>query len=149
MRATKGRDTRPELAVRRAVHSLGLRYRVSVRPLAGVRRTADMVFPRDRVAAFVDGCFWHGCPAHLRPARTNGAFWAGKIAATRERAADTDRRLGVGGWSVVRAWEHDDTAEVAARVLVAVLAARARRGQAASVGPRRGTANSVVCPAAG
>ena len=64
MLANRSRDTGPELAVRRAVHSLGLRYRVDVRPLPGIRRTADLVFRPARVAVFVDGCFWHGCPDH-------------------------------------------------------------------------------------
>src|SRR5690242_1595504 len=74
MRANRGRDTAPELAVRRAVHRLGLRYRVSARPIASLRRTADLVFPRQRVAVFVDGCFWHGCPVHHTVAKTNAAF---------------------------------------------------------------------------
>src|SRR5262245_6042389 len=64
MQAIKGRDTKPELAVRKALHSQGFRYRVSTRPLPELRRTADMVFSRARVAVFVDGCFWHGCPQH-------------------------------------------------------------------------------------
>src|SRR5690606_26089746 len=69
MRANKGRDTRPEMAVRSELHAMGLRYRVGVRPLEGLRRTADVVFSRERVAVFVDGCYWHGCPDHHRPAK--------------------------------------------------------------------------------
>jgi DNA mismatch endonuclease (patch repair protein) len=62
MRANRGRDTNPEVALRSAVHALGLRYRVAWRPIKGLRRTADLVFPTERVAVFLDGCFWHGCP---------------------------------------------------------------------------------------
>ncbi|MGI8446713.1 MAG: hypothetical protein ACR2MP_05920 [Streptosporangiaceae bacterium] len=71
MRGNRSRDTRPELAVRSAVHRRGLRYRVSVRPLPEVRRTADLVFPSERVAVFIDGCYWHGCPEHYVPSLSN------------------------------------------------------------------------------
>jgi DNA mismatch endonuclease, patch repair protein len=64
MQGNKSRDTKPEIAVRSAVHALGMRYRVSARPLRDLRRTADLVFRNARVAVFVDGCFWHGCPEH-------------------------------------------------------------------------------------
>ena len=93
MQSNKGRDTKPEVALRSAVHALGLRYRVSVRPIKQLRRTADLVFPRVRVAVFLDGCFWHGCPEHHTVAVTNAEFWAGKVTATRERDRDTDARL--------------------------------------------------------
>src|SRR6185312_14838678 len=64
MQSNKGKDTKPEVALRSAVHALGLRYRVSTRPLKDLRRTADLVFTKARVAVFLDGCFWHGCPQH-------------------------------------------------------------------------------------
>jgi DNA mismatch endonuclease (patch repair protein) len=120
MRANKGRDTRPELAVRSAAHALGLRYRVGVSPLAGVRRTADMVFPRAKVAVFVDGCFWHGCPEHHRPARRNAEFWAAKIKGNIARDTDTDARLRAAGWTVIRIWEHEPPAEAASVIRGAV-----------------------------
>ncbi|WP_436892219.1 very short patch repair endonuclease [Nocardiopsis dassonvillei] len=123
MRANRGRDTGPELALRRLVHAAGLRYRVSARPLPALRRTADLVFTRRRVAVFVDGCFWHGCPEHHTRARTNAAYWADKVAANRARDADTDRRLAEAGWTVLRFWEHEDPAAAAARVVAAVRAA--------------------------
>lgn len=126
MRANRSRDTAPELAVRRQVHRLGLRYRVGTRPLPAIRRTADLVFRGARVAVFIDGCWWHGCPEHSTAAKTNAAFWSGKIAANRERDADTNRRLAEAGWSVVRVWEHDDPAEAALRVAEAVREGRAR-----------------------
>lgn len=116
MRANRGRDTRPELALRSAAHALGLRYRVNFRPLAGLRRTADLVFTRAKVAVFLDGCFWHGCPEHLRPAKINESFWSTKIAGNRQRDEDTDRQLAEAGWSVVRVWEHEDSQTAARRI---------------------------------
>jgi DNA mismatch endonuclease (patch repair protein) len=86
-------DTGPELALRRALHAFGLRYRVHTAPVPGLRRKADLVFRSARVAVFVDGCFWHG--------------WPGKIARNRQRDEDTDRALGAAGWLVVRVWEHE------------------------------------------
>jgi DNA mismatch endonuclease, patch repair protein len=98
------------------VHARGLRYRVSTRPLKGLRRTADLVFQRARVAVFLDGCFWHGCPEHHTVARTNAGFWADKVARNRERDRDTDRRLLDAGWISLRFWEHVDIDEAADRV---------------------------------
>ena len=116
MRGNRNRDTRPELAVRSAVHALGLRYRVAARPIAGVRRSADLVFRRRRVAVFVDGCYWHGCPDHFVLPRTNVDYWAAKIERNRERDAETDALLAEAGWTVVRVWEHEDPRQGADRV---------------------------------
>ncbi|MCW2515941.1 MAG: vsr [Mycobacterium sp.] len=123
MQSNKGRDTKPELALRSAVHALGLRYRVSAKPLAGLRRTADLVFPRAKVAVFLDGCFWHGCPEHHTVASANAKFWADKVAGNRARDRDTDGRLAEAGWVSVRIWEHEDP-EVAARQVEEVVRAR-------------------------
>jgi DNA mismatch endonuclease (patch repair protein) len=108
MQANKGRDTRPELALRSRVHALGLRYRVGVRPLPSIRRTADLVFTRARVAVFLDGCFWHGCPEHHRPAKINEDFWRHKIMRNCERDQETTRLLQDAGWAVLRFWEHEE-----------------------------------------
>lgn len=108
MRANRWRDTEPELALRRAVHALGLRYRVGTRPIPTLRRTADLVFSRAKVAVFLDGCFWHGCPEHHSVAVTNAEFWAGKVETNKRRDQDTNRRLADAGWLTVRVWEHDD-----------------------------------------
>jgi DNA mismatch endonuclease (patch repair protein) len=116
MQANRGRDTKPELALRSAVHALGLRYRVNARPLKSVRRTADLVFGRARVAVFMDGCFWHGCPDHHTVAATNSAFWAEKVTTNRRRDADTDRRLEEAGWLCVRVWEHEDPHDAALKI---------------------------------
>lgn len=120
MRGNKGRDTKPELALRSAVHALGLRYRVGLRPVPQVRRTADLVFTKSRVAVFLDGCFWHGCPEHHRPAKVNSAFWTAKIAGNIARDGDTDSRLREAGWQVIRVWEHEAPADAAKRIREAV-----------------------------
>ncbi|GLZ08907.1 very short patch repair endonuclease [Actinomadura sp. NBRC 104412] len=116
MQGNKGRDTKPELALRRAVHALGLRYRVSIRPLPAVRRTADLVFTKVQVAVFLDGCFWHGCPDHHTKARTNADYWADKVTRNRLRDAETDRLLRDADWQVIRVWEHEDPTEAALRI---------------------------------
>lgn len=126
MRSNKGRDTKPELALRSAVHALGLRYRVSTRPVAELRRTADLVFTRAKVAVFLDGCFWHGCPRHHTVAAANAKFWADKVQANRERDRDTDAQLKKAGWVSVRVWEHDDPVE-SARLVRDVVASRISR----------------------
>lgn len=120
MRGNRSRDTRPELAVRSAVHRLGLRYRVSVPPLKHVRRSADLVFVSAQVAVFVDGCFWHGCPEHYVPAVSNREYWSDKISKNRVRDADTDRRLLDAGWVPIRVWAHEDPQRVAEMIAVTV-----------------------------
>lgn len=116
MRGNKGRDTKPELALRSAVHALGLRYRVGLRPVPQVRRTADLVFTRAKIAIFLDGCFWHGCPEHHRPAKVNSEFWTDKITGNMARDADTNARLREAGWRVIRVWEHEPPADAANRI---------------------------------
>lgn len=120
LRRQRTRDTAPELAIRRRLHALGLRYRVDVAPLPELRRRADVVFPRARVALFVDGCFWHRCPdCDLRP-KANGPWWERKLDANTRRDADTDERLTSAGWTVIRVWEHEDPSQAAARVAAVV-----------------------------
>ena len=117
MQGNRRRDTAPEMAVRRLLHASGCRYRVDVQPLPGLRRRADIVFKRQMVAVFIDGCFWHGCPSHGTTPRTNSGYWSAKVAANRARDADTDERLTEAGWHPARYWEHEDAANVAADVL--------------------------------
>lgn len=112
----KRRDTKPEVALRRALHRRGLRYFVDRAPLKGMRRRADLVFPRRKVAVYVDGCFWHSCPIHATKPRNNAQWWADKLAANVTRDRDTDEKLLAEGWRVVRIWEHEDPAEAADRV---------------------------------
>lgn len=116
MRQQAIRDTAPELALRRNLHARGLRYRLGLRPVPGLRRTPDITFTRQRVAVFVDGCFWHRCPVHGTMPRSNAEWWAAKLRRNVERDADTDRRLMEAGWTVLRVWEHEDPAEAASRV---------------------------------
>ncbi|GAB4100925.1 very short patch repair endonuclease [Sinomonas halotolerans] len=124
MLGNRSRDTAPELSVRRAVHAMGLRYRVAMRPEKALRRTADLVFTRARVAVFIDGCYWHGCPEHyIEPAR-NVDYWRPKIARNRERDAETTQLLTEAGWTVLRFWSHEDPAQVAGRIAETVREAR-------------------------
>ncbi|MDN5851737.1 MAG: very short patch repair endonuclease [Actinomycetia bacterium] len=96
------------VAVRREAHRRGLRYRVDV-PLPGLRRRrADIVFPRRRVAVFVDGCFWHSCPVHTSLPAANRAWWVQKLAGNVARDRDTDEHLRTLGWTVLRFWEHEE-----------------------------------------
>src|SRR5436190_18704707 len=82
MQALPSWDTKPELALRRALHALGLRYRVHRRPIPELRRQADLVFGPARVAVFIDSCFWHRCPTHYRPPKTNASWWEAKTRRT-------------------------------------------------------------------
>jgi DNA mismatch endonuclease (patch repair protein) len=117
LRRQRQRDTEPEMALRRAAHRLGLRYRVDAAlPLTGVRRRADMLFPGARVAAFLDGCAWHGCPLHRMRPRNNAQWWTDKLDGNIRRDRDTDRRLQEAGWVPFRVWEHEDPVEAAARL---------------------------------
>lgn len=116
MRGNTSRDTGPELAVRRMLHASGLRYRIHTRPLPSLRRTADIVFTRQRVAVFIDGCFWHRCPQHATQPKTRASYWSEKFARNVARDADTSERLENAGWVVLRYWEHEEPAAVAADI---------------------------------
>jgi DNA mismatch endonuclease, patch repair protein len=96
------------MALRSVLHAFGLRYRLNARLIAGSTRTVDIAFSGARVAVFVDGCFWHGCPEHGSWPKANAQWWRAKIEANRVRDVDTTKRLEAQGWRVVRVWEHDD-----------------------------------------
>lgn len=131
MQRQRTRDTQPELAVRRLLHAAGLRYRVDTPPLPALRRRADVVFGPAKVALFVDGCFWHGCPDHgARPTHANPAYWVDKIRRNRERDSHTDALLEESGWISIRVWEHEDPSEVTNRVIRTV---KLRRGHHSDV----------------
>lgn len=121
MLGNRSADTRPELALRRALRRLGLTgYRLR-RPVPGApRRTVDVAFVGRRVAVMVDGCFWHGCPAHGSAPRANSGYWGPKLARNRERDAETTALLESAGWTVLRFWEHEDPEESAAAVAKAL-----------------------------
>ncbi|MDD7811586.1 very short patch repair endonuclease [Mycobacterium sp. CSUR Q5927] len=125
MRANKGRDTAPEIALRKALHAAGLRYRVNASPIPTSRMTIDVAFTRSRVAVEVRGCFWHGCPEHHRPSRRNAEFWSGKIADTIRRDEAKRVALESNGWELIVVWEHDDVSD-AARWITQRVAARRR-----------------------
>jgi DNA mismatch endonuclease (patch repair protein) len=123
MRANRRKDTKPELALRRALHKQGYRYRKDYRlDLAGARVRPDIAFTARRV---VDGCFWHCCPQHGTQPAANTWYWEPKLArnVARDRAADD--ALVAAGWSVVRVWEHESLDGAVAAVIAALAASRA------------------------
>lgn len=120
MARIRGSDTRPELALRSALHSRGLRYRLNRRLAFG---RPDLVFAGRRLAVFVDGCFWHGCPAHYVAPRSRVRFWSGKLNENVIRDRRQTSEAEATGWTVLRIWEHEieEDAEAAAdRVIVAL-----------------------------
>jgi DNA mismatch endonuclease (patch repair protein) len=126
MRANRRADTKPELALRKALHGRGLRYRKDYRiDLAGARVRPDIAFTARRVAVFVDGCFWHACPEHGTKPAANTWYWEPKLARNvqRDRAADT--ALVQAGWRVVRVWEHETLEAAVAAVISAIAEADA------------------------
>jgi len=116
MSVVRRRDTQPELALRRELHARGRRFRVDVRPIRNLRGRADIVFTRRRVAVYVDGCFWHGCPEHGVMPKSNRGWWMEKIAATKDRDRRAEQALHADGWKVVRVWEHEHPSSAADRV---------------------------------
>lgn len=122
MAAVRSTDTKPERALRSALHALGFRYRLgqSIHPDSGRVVKPDLVFVGRRVAVFVDGCFWHRCPEHFRAPGSSEDYWVPKIERNVERDRATNERLAAAGWTVIRVWEHEvasDAAERAAAVL--------------------------------
>lgn len=123
MQANRSRDTRPELALRKAVHALGLRYRVCTRPIPEVRRTADIVFTRAKVCVELRGCYWHGCEQHHRLPKANQSYWIEKIEKNRKRDADLERLLAAADWTLIVVWEHEDL-DIAARRIESIVRGR-------------------------
>ncbi len=103
MSRIRGRDTTPEIGLRRACRAVGLRYRI----VSKVPGKPDMVFPGQRVAVFVDGCFWHGCPAHYQAPVSRADFWRAKVVANQRRDERITEELRKCDWTVIRFWEHD------------------------------------------
>lgn len=120
MQAIRSRDTQPERLIRRLVHASGLRYRVAAKPIPDLRRTADIVFRPAKVAVFIDGCYWHGCPEHYVPPRTNPGYWSDKVARNMSRDRDTNERLEAAGWLVLRFWEHEASDDCALSIVDSV-----------------------------
>jgi DNA mismatch endonuclease (patch repair protein) len=123
MSRNRGRDTKPELTLRKLCFALGLRY------VLGSKLTGkpDFVFPGSRVAVFVDGCFWHGCPLHYQAPATRADFWKQKIESNRARDAVVNSNLADEGWTVLRIWEHTVRKDVASAVGEVLAAVKARQ----------------------
>jgi DNA mismatch endonuclease (patch repair protein) len=132
MRGNRSTDTTPELALRRALHSRGLRYRVHAAVVPGLRCKPDIVFTRAGVAVFVDGCFWHRCPIHATSPAANAEYWQQKFDRNVERDRANDEALRVTGWTVVRIWEHEDPIAAADRVQAALRPSAGRPRSAAA-----------------
>jgi DNA mismatch endonuclease (patch repair protein) len=109
MQAVMRSDTAAEVLLRRRLHAAGLRFRKETRPEPDVRCSADVVFRRQKVCIFIDGCFWHRCPIHFKLPKTNSAWWEEKIQATVDRDCRQRQTLESRGWTVLRFWEHDLT----------------------------------------
>ncbi|RFU84641.1 very short patch repair endonuclease [Streptomyces triticagri] len=110
------RDTAPEIAVRRLLHANGLRYRLNV-PVPGLpRRTIDIAFGPTRIAVFLDGCFWHGCPEHATRPKSNAEWWRTKLDRNTARDRETTQHLEAAGWTVLRFWEHENPQTIAATI---------------------------------
>jgi DNA mismatch endonuclease (patch repair protein) len=125
MKGNRRSDTKPEQRLRSLLHRDGLRFRKDLLVRAGtIKVKPDVVFTRGRVAVFVDGCFWHGCPDHGRRPRVNSDYWGPKLERNAERDARVDAALSEEGWEVVRVWEHTDPADAARAVKAALGRAR-------------------------
>ena len=121
MKANRRTDTKPELALRAALHARGYRYRKDFRldlPLRRVR--PDIAFTSRKVAVFLDGCFWHACPAHGTKPKSNEWYWSPKLARNVERDRAADEALTQAGWTVVRLWEHVSLDDAVDAVVAAV-----------------------------
>jgi DNA mismatch endonuclease (patch repair protein) len=123
MQSVLRKDTAPEMLLRSGLHRLGLRFRKDCRPIPSLRCTADIVFPRQKVCIFVDGCFWHRCPRHHDAPKTNAEWWAEKVSNTVRRDRERTKCLRKGGWTVIRLWEHDVAGDNLARSIKLVAAA--------------------------
>lgn len=122
MRANRRANTKPELALRSTLHARGLRFRKDhmIRVPTGVKVKADIAFTRARVAVFVDGCFWHGCPEHGNTPKANTHYWGPKLKRNRERDHHVTAALEADGWTVLRIWEHEAIIDAADRVTATV-----------------------------
>ena len=106
----------PEAALKKIFTHQGLQPQYNVMPIAGLRREVDILFDAHQVAVFVDGCFWHGCPKHSRPTKSNTKWWADKIETNRKRDRSTTRMLRQRGYAVLRVWEHEDPERAVERI---------------------------------
>lgn len=129
MAMVRQKGTGAELAIRKELYRIGARYRVDFTVLKKPRRVADIAFPGLKIAVFVDGCFWHGCPEHASWPKQNAEFWRQKIETNRARDMDTDSRLVALGWEVIRVWEHESPASAAHMIMGLVAKAKKNRAR--------------------
>src|SRR6266545_2365240 len=121
MRGNRRSGTTPERRVRSLLHARGYRFRKDHRlEIPGARVRPDIVFTRQRVAVFIDGCFWHRCPEHGTSPRANTAYWAAKLERNVARDERVDRALHAAGWTVLRLWEHLEPEEAVVRIVAAL-----------------------------
>lgn len=123
MKRVRGKNTAPEMAVRKLLFAAGVRYRVHYRPekVALGRATIDIAFPGLKVAVFIDGCFWHGCEIHGTVPKANHDWWANKLQENQARDRRVRLLLKLAGWTVLSFWTHEDAADIASRVLSVVV----------------------------
>ncbi|MFM2475366.1 very short patch repair endonuclease [Burkholderia cenocepacia] len=143
MQANRRRDTGPELAVRRLLHARGLRFRVDLTVESGIRSRPDIVFTRRRIAVYIDGCFWHGCPQHRTQPKANADYWTPKLQRNVARDMEVTAALRSAGWTVLRFWEHEDPREVADAIERAVRAAPTSETARRVSIPPRGSGSSA------
>ena len=129
MRAQARRDTRPELAIRKHLFACGYRYRSSRPQIEGLRCRPDFIFPRERVAVFVNGCFWHVCPEHATWPTNNAAWWRAKLEGNQARDQRIDASLRELGWEPIRLWEHEATEAAAEKVIAVLVRKRGEQGR--------------------
>lgn len=102
MAAIHSKDTKPELCLRKALWARGLRFRIQYG-----KEKIDIAFPSPKIAVFLDGCFWHGCPIHSHSPKSNEMYWLPKLRKNSERDSVQNERLRNQGWTVMRFWEHE------------------------------------------
>lgn len=120
MQAIPSRDTTPEKTLRSLLHRMGLRFRKDVEPENSISCKVDIVFSKAKVCVFIDGCFWHGCPKHFHPPKTNTEWWLEKVQDNRERDERKSTLIEEHGWIVLRYWEHDIKGEDAINIAQAI-----------------------------
>ena len=131
MAVTRAHDNPRELEIRSALHRLGYRFNPHGVPLQDLRRSADILFRARKVAVFLDGCFWHGCPWHATWPKRNAAWWREKILRNKQRDRETNARLREGGWQVIRVWDHVPLTVAVNRIAAALQSGLAGRDAAA------------------
>ncbi|MEU9738471.1 very short patch repair endonuclease [Micromonospora chersina] len=132
MQRQRRRDTQPEMAVRRALHKRGIRFRVHAVLEPDLRTRGDIVWRGRRLVVFIDSCYWHGCPVHGTAPKANAEWWRAKLETNRLRDARVEQTLGKRGWAVLRFWEHEEAEQVVARICEALENATSRATQAAA-----------------